>query len=184
MTERALEYLLISGSYAEELARRHGSGPLAVLEVGCNDGVLLRQLPFHPRREWRRAEPEEPVALGREALGKPRRSLLHAAVLGQPPRELLGRFLGLQLVELQRLVGEKPSRLQLEQPGEQDEELAARVEVELIAFSEPLDERHHDAGHVDLGRVELLLQQQRQEQVERTLEGIEVQVEVVYRREH
>jgi SAM-dependent methyltransferase len=38
------------GGYAGELAQRYGLGPVAVLEVGCNDGVLLRQLPAGWRR--------------------------------------------------------------------------------------------------------------------------------------
>ena len=66
-------------------------------------------------------------------------------VLREPPRELLGRLLGLELGELGLLVGEQRARLQLEQRGDEDEELAARLEVELLPLREPLEERHHDA---------------------------------------
>ena len=70
------------------------------------------------------------------------------------------------------------TRLQLEQRGDEDEELAARVQVELVALGQALDERHDDRGHVDLGRLDRLLQEQRQQQVERALEGVEVQLEI------
>ena len=68
--------------------------------------------------------------------------------------------------------------LELEQRGDEDEELAARVQVELVALGQALDERHDDRGHVDLGRLDRLLQEQRQQQVERALEGVEVQLEI------
>ena len=104
--------------------------------------------------------------------------LLHAPVLGEAPRQLLGRLLRLELGELGLLVREERARLQLEQRGDQDEELPARLEIELVALGQPLDEGDDDRGHVDLGRLELLLQDERQEQVERALEGVEVQLEV------
>ena len=106
--------------------------------------------------------------------------LLRAPVLGQPPRELLGRLLGLELGQLGLLLGEERARLQLEQRRDEDEELAAGVEVELLALGEPLDEREHDRGEVDLGRLELLLQDQRQEQVERALERVEIELELAH----
>src|SRR5262249_43515538 len=83
-----------------------------------------------------------------------------------------------------RLVGEQTTCLQLQERGEQHEELAARVEIELVPFCEPLDEGHHDRGHVDLGGIELLLEQQRQEKVERPFEGVEVQLEIVQAGRH
>jgi len=106
------------------------------------------------------------------------RGLLHAPVLGQAPRELLGGLLGLELGQLRVLLGEERAGLQLEQRRDEDEELAARVEVERVPLEQALDERHDDAGHVHLGQVELLLQHQRQEQVERPFEGVEVQLEL------
>ena len=109
---------------------------------------------------------------------QPRRGLLHAPVLGEPPRELLGRLLGLELGELGLLVREERARLQLEQRRDEHEELAAGLEVELVARGQPLDERDDDRGDVDLARLELLLQEQRQEQVERALERVEVQLEL------
>ena len=132
------------------------------------------------RRERRGPEPEEAVALGLQPLGQPGRGLLRAPVLGEPARQLLGRLLGLELRQLGLLVREEPARLQLQQRRDEHEELAARLEVELVPLGEPLDEREHDPGHVDLGEVELLLQHERQEQVERALEGVEVQLELAH----
>ena len=107
----------------------------------------------------RRPDAEVAVALAGEALGEPRGRLLHPAVLGQAPRELLRGLLGLELGELRLLVREERARLQLEQRRDQDEELAAGLEIELVPVGEPLDERDHDRGHVDVGRLELLPQE-------------------------
>ena len=91
-----------------------------------------------PAAQRRRPEPEEPVALTFQPLREPGRSLLRAPVLGQPARQLLRRLLGLELGELGLLVREQPTRLQLEQGRDEDEELAAGLEVELAALREPL----------------------------------------------
>ena len=104
--------------------------------------------------------------------------MLHPAVLGEAPRELLGGLLRLELGELGLLFGEQVPGLQLEQRRDQDEELAAGVEIELVALGEPLDERDDDPGHVDLRRLDRVLEQERQEEVERPLERIEVQLEI------
>ena len=120
-------------------------------------GLLRREPALGPRRERRRAEAEEAVALGLEPLREPRRRLLGAPVLGEPAGELLGGLLGLELGELGVLVGEELARLQLEQRRDEDEELAAGVEIELVALGEPLEERDDDLGDVDLRQVELLL---------------------------
>ena len=39
----------------------------------------------------------------------------------------------------------------------------AGLEIELVSLSQPLDEGDDDCRHVDLGRLELLLQQERQD---------------------
>ena len=96
-----------------------------------------------------------------EPLGEPGAGLLRAPVLGQAPRELLGGLLGLELGELGLLVGKEPARLQLEQRRDQDEELAARVEVELVALGEARDERDDDLRQVDVAQRELVAQDER-----------------------
>ena len=87
------------------------------------------------------------------------------------------RLRGLELSELGVLVGEKRSCLQFEQRSDQDEELAAGLEVELLPFGEVLDERDDDRCHIHVGGLQLLLQEQREQQIEGTLERIEVQLE-------
>ena len=128
--------------------------------------------------ERRRPDPEVALPLCFEPLAQPGRGVLHAAVLGEAPGELLGGLLRLELGELGLLVGEQVARLELEQRGDQDEELAADVEVELVAFGEPLDECDDDPGHVDLGRLDRVLEEECQQKVERALERVEVQLEV------
>ena len=99
--------------------------------------------------------------------------LLHPPVLGEPSRELLGGLLRLELAELGGLVREQRARLQLEQRRDEDEELAAGLEVELVTLGHALDEREDDRRDVDLARLELLLQEQREEEVEGAFEGVE-----------
>ena len=132
------------------------------------------------RRERRRPEPEEPVALVGEPLREPLRGLLDPPVLLEPPRQLLGGLLGLELVELVVLLREEAARLQLEQGRDEDEELAARLQVELLPLGETLDERDDDPGDVDLRQRQLLLEDERQQQVEGPLEGVEVQLELAH----
>jgi hypothetical protein len=143
-------------------------------------GLLRRELPLRPRRERRRAEAEEAVALLVETRREPRRGLLHPPVLGEPPRELLRGLLRLEVGELRLLVREQRARLQLEQRRDEHEELAAGVEVELVALEQPLDEGDDDPRDVHVGEVDLLLQHQRQEQVERAFEGVQVQLELAH----
>ena len=51
-------------------------------------------------------------------------------------------------------------------------------EIELPALLEPRAERDHDLGHVDLREIELLLEDERQQQVERPGEDLQVEIEI------
>jgi hypothetical protein len=139
--------------------------------------ILVGQATLALRRQRRRPEPEEPVALRLEPLGEPLRSALDPPVLLEPPRQLLGRFGRLEILEV-GFAGEQPARLQLEQGRDQDEELAAGVQVELIPLGQALHEREHDPGDIHLAQRQLLPQNQGQEQVERALERVEVELEL------
>ena len=161
--------------------RRCGGSTASARSAAASDSASCgASFALRLRGERRRAEAEEPVARLAQPLGEPARGLLHPAVLGEPARELLGRLLRAELGELGLLVGEERAGLQLEQRRDQDEELAARLEVELLPLREPLDERDDDRGDVDLGEVELLAQDERQQQVERPFEGVQVQLELAH----
>src|SRR4029079_6270752 len=76
------------------------------------------------------------------------------------------------------LLGEEPAGLQLEERGDEDEELAAGLEVELVPLEEVLDEGEDDPRHVDLSQIQLVLQDERQQPVERPFERVEVELEL------
>jgi hypothetical protein len=88
-----------------------------------------------------RPEPPEQVATPVQPLLQELRGLLRAAVFGEPASELLGRLLRLQLRELRLLLREHRARLQLKQRRDQDQELAAGLEVELTLRLQVLDRR-------------------------------------------
>ena len=58
--------------------------------------------------------------------------------------------------------------------------LRASMPLLLATLGETLDEAHDDARDVDVGELELLLQHERQQQVEGALEGVEVQLELTH----
>ena len=129
------------------------------------------------RRERGRADAEVQVAPLVESAAQPVRGLFRATVLGEAPRELFGRLFRLELRELGLLLREHRARLQLEERGDQDQELAAGVQVELALLGEMLDERDHDLGEIDLLQRQLLAQDEREQQVERPLERVEVELQ-------
>ena len=73
--------------------------------------------------------------------------------------------------------GQHQPRLQLEQRRDQHQELGGGLEVELAGALEVLDVGQHHVGQVDLEQVDLLPQHERQQQVERALEDLEVEVD-------
>ena len=161
---------------AQGHVRRRGGQPSQ--RLGESGGILLRESALGRGCERRRADPVPAVALCREPLEQPLGSLFHAPVLGEPARELLGRLLRLQRLELGRLVREQAARLQLQERRDEDEELAAGIEIDLVALGQALEEGEDDRGDVDLARLERVLQEQRQEKVERPFEGVEIELEL------
>ena len=96
----------------------------------------------------------------------------------QPREQLVGRLAGVELDQLLLLARQHQPRLQLEQRRDQDQELGRRLEFELAPLLEMVDVGDHDLGEVDLEQIDLLAQDQRQQQVERTREHVEVELEV------
>ena len=101
-----------------------------------------------------------------------------AARVEHPREQLLGGLARARCRAARSLVaGEHQPRLQLEQRGDQHDELGRRLEVELAARLEVVEVGEHDLGERELEQVDLLAQDQRQQQVERPAEDVEVEVE-------
>ena len=128
------------------------------------------------RRQRRRAvahavlagEPRPRGGRPRGGSGAPRAS---ARAAPRRPRRARGR------AARRRRRREQQPRLQLEQRGDQHEELGRRLEVELAARLEVVEVGEHDVGELDLEQVDLLAQDERQQQVERAREDLEVELE-------
>src|SRR6202012_3664909 len=74
--------------------------------------------------------------------------------------------------------GQQPGRLQIEQRGRDHQEVAHLVQIPAVrTFGEVGDELVGDLGERHFGDVELVLGDQRQQQVEGTLEHIQVNLE-------
>ena len=114
------------------------------------------------------------------ALAQPARGAAEARVAQHPLQQLAGRLGGRELVELLDLLARQHQpRLQLQQRGDQDEELGGGLEVELVARLQVVEVGEHDLGQLDLEQVELLAQDQRQQEVERPREDVEVELQPV-----
>ena len=108
-----------------------------------------------------------------------------ARVLQHPLQQLLGRLGGRELVELgQLLAGQHQPRLELEQRGDQHQELRRGLEVQLLAGLQVVQVGDDDVGQLDLEQVHVLAQDQREQQVERPREDVEVQLQSVHRGGH
>ncbi len=157
-----------------------GSTASARRTASSSPGILSRERPLRHRRERRRPQPEVAVGVRVEPLVQPLRRGLEAAVEREPLGQLLGGLLRSELVEA-LLVREEPARLQLEQRGHEHQELSARVEIDARALGELLDEGEDDVRHLHVAELELLFEDEREEEVEGPLEGVQVQVEVTNR---
>ena len=100
-----------------------------------------------------------------------------AVVLEHPREQLLGGLPRLEVEALLVLLGQHQPRLELEQRGDQHQELGGGLEVELARPLQVLDVGEHDLGEIDLEQVDLLPQHERQQQVERPVEDLQVEVE-------
>ncbi len=129
-------------------------------------------------RGRQRSGPVAKARLALQALAQVCRGVTEAAVLEHPREQLLDRLLRFEVELGTLLVGRQHQpRFQLEHGGDQHEELGRRLEVELAGPVEVVDVGEHDVRDVDLEQVDLALQDQGQEQVERSLEDLEVEIE-------
>ena len=118
----------------------------------------------------------------RHRVGELASDLLERAVLQQPGEEQVpGLDEGEVLIILRAAAGEQPSRLQLEQRRRDEEELRGLAEVPLLVLGthrlDMGDELVGDLGQGDDGDIELVLGDEAEEQVERALEDVEVDLE-------
>lgn len=95
-----------------------------------------------------------------------------------PRDQLLERLLGGELDQVLLVARQHQARLQLEQCRDQDEELGRSFEVELATRLEYVEVPEHHVCEVDFEQVDLLTQDQREQQVERPGEDLQVELEV------
>ena len=98
--------------------------------------------------------------------------------LEHPGQQLLGRLAGLEVEQVVLLARQQQARLELQQGGDQHQELGRHLEVELAARLEVVEVADHDVGQLDLHQVDLLAQHERQQQVERPGEDLQVELEL------
>src|SRR5665648_357573 len=154
-------------------------------------GALRRRWDEHSARLYR-SVPVPPALLRRrhrDAAIQPRAVLVPApaqgagdvlelAVAHQAFEEALGGLVGVEVLELLLdILLQKQARFHLEQRRDQHHELRGRVEVELAAVRKLQDVLGDDARDAYLPDVDLVLEDQRDEQVERPVEHVEVELE-------
>ena len=136
-------------------------------------------------RRQRRHAVQERLAGGVRG-GGPAAGAAEARVLEHPLEQLLRRLGGRQPVELVEhlLAGQHQPRLELQQRRDQDQELGGGLEVELALGLQVVDVGDHDLGQLDLQQVQLVAQDERQQQVERPGEDVQVELEALHDRGH
>ena len=106
-----------------------------------------------------------------------------AAVLEHAREELLGGLLGRGHVLGLLVHRQEQPRLQLEQRGDQHQELGRRLEVELARLLEVLDVGDDHLAKLDFGEVHALAQDDRHEEIEWARKDVELEVQIGYRHE-
>ena len=153
---------------APERGAQHGGVVAGLGQLGGDAAQLRRQ----------RRDAVAVAVLGRQT----RRELLggppEAAVVEHAREQLVGGLPRLELEQLLLLAGEHEPRLELEQRGDEDQELGGRLQVQLALGLEVVEVGEHDVGEIDLQQVELLAQDERQQEVEGPGEDVEVQLEL------
>ncbi len=142
--------------------------------------LLVDERGLRPRRRIGRGRrAEDAQARVGAPLGEPGGRALEALVLGEPRGELLGGGLGVELLlVVLRLGVDEQARLELAQCGDQQDELGERLEVDVGGLVHAVEVRQDDGDDRHLDELELLAQHERQQEVERAREGVEVEVEL------
>ena len=125
-----------------------------------------------------RSGPVDVAAPVGEQLGQMGGGVAVAAVLEHSRQQLVGRLLRAQLRHVVLGRRQEQPRLQLQERGDQDQELGRRVEIELAGALQVLEVGDDDLAERDLGEAHLLAQDDRHQQVERPGEDVEVEIEL------
>ena len=96
----------------------------------------------------------------------------------QTGQQLLGRLTRIQLDQLVLLAGQQQAGLELQQGGDQHQELGGRLQVQLASPLQMVDVGDDDLGQVDLEQIDLLAQDQRQQKVKRPSEDVEIELQI------
>ena len=96
----------------------------------------------------------------------------------QANEQLFGRLTGVQINLVDLLPGEQQPGLQLQQRRDQDQELGRRFEIKLAAALEMIDVGDHHIGQIDLQQIHLLAEDQRQQEIERSGEDVQIELEL------
>jgi hypothetical protein len=97
--------------------------------------------------------------------------------LEHPRQQFLRRLPGFEVGQVGVLARQHEPRLELQQRRDQHEELRRHLQVELATRLEVVEVRDDDLGELDLEQVDLLAQDERQQQIERPGEDLQVQLE-------
>ncbi len=153
---------------AERELRRHAqeAAERGAEAVGVVDRAGLGEVRAAQRRRERSAAvahallPSQPCP---EVLG----SAAVALRLEHAREQLLGGLTRLEVGELVILARQHEARLELQQRGDQHEELRGHLEVELAAPVEVIEVGDDDLRELHLEQVDLLPQDERQQEIER-----------------
>jgi hypothetical protein len=156
------------GRDRQQIAERHA---YAVRLIDLGRGVERRSSELGGER--RRAVHDAALAL--ETLREHRRRLAVAAVFEHPGQELVGGLLRAELVGA-LLARQQQARLELAECRDQDQELGDRLQIEVAGLAEMVDVGDDDLAERDLRQRDLLAQQHGEQQVEGSLEDVEVEV--------
>ncbi len=96
----------------------------------------------------------------------------------QPGEQLGGGLALIELELLELLPGQHQPRFQLQEGRDQNQKLGRGLELELAARLQVVDVGDHHLCEVDLEQIDLLAQDQRQQEVERPREDLQVQLQV------
>ncbi len=120
---------------------------------------------------------EAHTVLGCQQLAQMRGRGAIAASVEHPREQLLGGLPGLEVEHLLLFAAEHQAGLELQEGGDQHDELGGGLQVKLAARFEMVKIGEHDFGQLQLQQVDLFAQHEREQQIEGAAEDVEVKLE-------